>query len=304
MIFDAHCDVLMKIWLNKYISFQQDPSLHVTYKEMERVGAKIQLFAIYIPEGVPVEQRFDVALEMIQLFHLSILSMPNMKFIQSRKDVNQLKENEIGAVLTLEGCDAIGQSIVRLQTLIRLGVRSVGLTWNYANNVADGILEERGAGLSTFGKEVVSENNKANIWTDVSHVSVRGFWDVMERAEYVIASHSNAYNLCAHPRNLQDDQISALIKKNGVIGITFVPEFLSSTADATIQDVLNHLEYVCSLGGEHHVGFGSDFDGIDKTVKGLHSYRNYEQLINELYKHYSSTQVQNFLYYNFVKRLC
>ncbi|WP_110112759.1 dipeptidase [Bacillus sp. CGMCC 1.16541] len=302
-IFDAHCDVLMKLWLNKYLSFNQDPALHVTYKEMKQTGAKVQLFAIYIPEGVPCEHRFDVALEMIHLFYTKVLIKPKMKLVRSKKDLDQLKEDEIGAILTLEGCDAIGHSLIRLQTLLRLGVKSIGLTWNYSNDVADGILEERGAGLSSFGKEVVNENNKEKVWTDVSHLSVKGFWDVMDHANYVIASHSNVYRLCSNPRNLNDDQIRAIIKKNGVMGITFVPEFLNVTGEASLKDVLNHIEYICALGGECHMGFGSDFDGIDKTVYGLHSYRNYEQLINELDKHYSATQVQGFLYDNFAKRL-
>ncbi|GAA3323810.1 hypothetical protein GCM10020331_049170 [Ectobacillus funiculus] len=69
---------------------------------------------------------------------------------QQEKDILTLQEEEIGALLTLEGCDAIGSSLTRLQTLYRLGVRSVGLTWNYANAVADGALETRGAGLSDF----------------------------------------------------------------------------------------------------------------------------------------------------------
>lgn len=102
-------------------------------------------------------------------------------------------------MLTLEGCEAIGESLTQLRTLLRLGVRSVGLTWNDANMVADGALEQRGGGLTRFGKEVVQLLNEQQCWTDVSHLSERAFWDVMELAHYPIASHSNAYTLCPHP---------------------------------------------------------------------------------------------------------
>jgi membrane dipeptidase len=302
-IFDAHCDVLMKLWMNPHSSFSHNNALQVTFDILKQTGAKVQLFAIYVPESVAYEQRFDAALEMVQLFHTHILSIPNMKLVCTKKDIARLKENEIGAMLTLEGCDAIGHNLVRLHTLLRLGVSSVGLTWNYGNAAADGILEERGAGLSSFGKQIVQANNEAKVWTDVSHISLKGFWDVIETADYPIASHSNVYSLCAHPRNLRDDQIKALIHKNGVMGITFVPEFLAERHEATIDDVLRHLDYVCALGGEYHVGFGSDFDGIVETTAELHNYRGYNHLKNRLLKYYSEWQVNNFLFHNFYRRM-
>ncbi|MFS0863888.1 dipeptidase [Fredinandcohnia sp. 179-A 10B2 NHS] len=303
-IFDAHCDVLYKMWLDPTISFSDSTKLHITYEQLKATGSKVQCFAIYIPEIVRPESRFEVALEMVEIFYNKVLATsPFLKLVKSRDDINALKDHEIGALLTLEGCDAVGQSLVRLQTLIRLGVSSVGLTWNNANDVADGILELRGGGLTTFGKEVVKELNKSMLWTDVSHLSVAGFWDVMELADHPIASHSNAISLCNHRRNLQDEQIKTLIKKDGMIGITFVPPFLTNQGEAKITDVLNHLDYVCSLGGEYHVGFGSDFDGITETVNGLSRYNDYQALINELQKHYSENQVQRFLFTNFIEHL-
>ncbi|MFS0823532.1 dipeptidase [Bacillus sp. 1P02SD] len=303
-IFDAHSDVLYKMWMDPTIDFADSPKLHITYNQLRATGGKVQCFAIYIPEEVRPESRFETALEMVEIFYKRVIApSPLLKAVRTREDILALKENEIGAFLTLEGCDAIDQSIVKLQTLIRLGVSSVGLTWNYANFVADGIGEPRGGGLSSFGKEVVKEQNEALIWTDVSHLSVKGFWDVMEVADYPIASHSNAIAICNHRRNLQDDQIRALIQKNGMIGITFVPQFLRNQGNASIDDVLKHLDYICSLGGENHVGFGSDFDGITETTFGLESFKGYDVLVNNLLKHYTETQVKKFLYHNFIEHL-
>ncbi|MDR4886418.1 dipeptidase [Fredinandcohnia sp. QZ13] len=303
-IFDAHSDVLYKMWMDPTIDFADSPKLHITYNQLKAAGSKVQCFAIYIPEEVRPESRFETALEMVEIFYKRVIApSPLLKAVRTREDILALKENEIGAFLTLEGCDAIDQSIVKLQTLIRLGVSSVGLTWNYANFVADGIGEPRGAGLSSFGKEVVKEHNRSFIWTDVSHLSIKGFWDVMEIADYPIASHSNAISICNHRRNLQDDQIRALIQKNGMIGVTFVPQFLSNRGTATINDVLKHLDYICSLGGENHVGFGSDFDGITETTTGLECFLGYEILVNNLLKHYTESQVRKFLYDNFIENL-
>ncbi len=303
MIFDAHCDVLAKLWWNQHLSVENSPNLHTTIDGMKQAGGKVQIFAIFIPEAVPAEQQFDVALEMVQLFKKHIISSPNVKWIRSQEDIVRLGKKEIGAMLSLEGCDAIGVHLVRLQTLFALGVRSVGLTWNYANAACDGILEPRGAGLSSFGKEIVKENNRHKVWTDVSHLSVQGFWDVLEESDFVVATHSNAYSLCSNPRNLRDDQIDALLKKKSVIGITFVPQFLTDKNEATVDDVLRHLDYICSRGGEYSVGFGSDFDGIDQTVVGLSKFKDYHNLINQLHKHYSADQVHRFLFSNFVQRL-
>ncbi|MCH1623706.1 dipeptidase [Ferdinandcohnia quinoae] len=301
-IFDAHCDVIYKIWLDPTILFSNSQKLHITYEQLVESGSKVQCFAIYIPEQVRPESRFEVALEMIDIFYQKVIApSPFLKVVKTKDDIKALKDREIGAILTLEGCDAIDNSLIKLKTLLRLGVSAVGLTWNYANSVADGILEDRGGGLSCFGKEVVNELNRSCIWTDVSHLSIKGFWDVMELAEYPIASHSNAYTLCNHPRNLNDEQIQCLIKKNGMIGVTFVPQFLRNDEEAVLRDVLKHIDFICALGGEYNLGFGSDFDGITETTYGLERYAKYDALVNCLLNYYSERQVRRFLFENFLE---
>ncbi|MBM7659283.1 membrane dipeptidase [Bacillus mesophilus] len=303
-IFDAHCDVLYKLWLNPTLRFEDSKELHITFERLKNGQGKVQCMAIYVPEEVPYQERFEVALEMVNILYEKILPLyPSLKLVKTKQDIKALKEDEIGILLTLEGCDAIGTSISRLKTLFHLGVKSVGLTWNYSNAVADGILEPRGAGLSLFGKKVVQENNRFKVWTDVSHLSIKGFWEVIELADYPIASHSNALTLCNHPRNLNDDQLIALIKKDSMIGINFVPYFLAEKPEATIKDVIKHIDYICSLGGERNIGFGSDFDGISQTVIGLEHFGKYEQLVEELYKHFTTQQITNFCYKNFCDHL-
>ncbi|OZM58648.1 diguanylate cyclase [Lottiidibacillus patelloidae] len=304
MIFDAHCDVLYKMWKNPALSFEKSADLHVTFAGLKKANVKVQCFAIFIPPEVPSEQKFNVALEMIDIFYRKVLPMhPELKLVRTSQEINSLKHDEIGIMLTLEGCDCIGNDLIKLRTLFRLGVRSVGLTWNYANAVADGALEKRNGGLSNFGIETVKLINEAYSWTDVSHLSEQSFWDTIELAKFPIASHSNARKLCNHPRNLTDEQIKALIKRNAPIGITFVPMFLSEGKSATVRDVLNQIEYICSLGGENNIGFGSDFDGIDETVIGLENVYQYEYFSNELLKLYKDDIVRGFLFNNFFRRL-
>lgn len=303
-IFDAHCDVLYKMFLQPQIQFYHDPALQVTLQGLKQAGVNVQVFAIYVPESVRPSERFSAALEMVEYFFEHIIApFPEMKFVRTQNEIKKLQENEIGALLSLEGCDCIGEDLIKLKTLIRLGVSSVGLTWNGANAVADGVMEKRGAGISSFGKKVITLLNEEAISCDVSHLSENAFWDVMETAHYPFASHSNSQTVTAHPRNLTDAQLQALIEKDSVIGITFVPEFLTHKKTAYIADIIRHIDHICSLGGENHIGFGSDFDGMEETVVKLHAIEQYDILVNELTRNYSSIIVEKILFKNMASRV-
>lgn len=299
-LFDAHCDVLLKMWEDRTISFENSEKLHINRRRLRSGGGKVQCFAIFIPEEVPQASKFPAALEMVDIFYERILAQyEKMKLITTKQDMDALKEDEIGAILTLEGCDAIDTNMAKLRALFRLGVTSVGLTWNNANACADGVMEPRRAGLTDFGRRVIQENNRHHVWTDVSHLSENAFWDALEWAAFPIASHSNAKALCGHPRNLNDDQIRALLGKNGTIGVVFSSSFLREEGKATIDDVLRHIEHICELGGERQLGFGSDFDGIDDPPRGLEHFQKYPALLEELVKRYPEDLVKGFCYDNF-----
>lgn len=305
MVFDAHCDALLKMWRDPQLTLRSSDDLQVSYQGMKRVGSKVQCFAIFVPDDVVGDARFQAAIDMIHIFHEKVVNpYPDLKMVSTKEQIRQLKKHEIGVMLTLEGCGPVTNDLTRLSTLIQLGIRSVGLTWNYANDLADGVLEERQSGLSNLGKQAVQLLHKEKVWTDVSHLTEAGFWDVLQHTNYVIASHSNVKALCNHPRNLNDQQIDALIKKNSVIGITFVPYFLNAHSPVYMKEVIKHIDYVASMGGVNNIGFGSDFDGISETVRGLETIFGYESLINELLKHFSEDHVRGFCFNNFYNRIC
>ncbi len=304
MIIDAHCDVLFQLWKNPNLQFKNSPELRVTYDSWKDSIAKVQCFAIFVPEDVPESMQFETALKMVDIFYEKIIKpFPNIRVVTNSEDILHLKENELGAMLTLEGCHPIGSDITKLKTLLRLGVRAVGLTWNNANAVCDGVGESRGAGLSTFGKQVVETLNEYEILTDVSHISYKGFWDVMELAKYPIASHSNTFKLCNHPRNLDDKQLKALIARRAFIGVTYVPEFLTNEKSASIKNVFEHIEKIYKMGGENSVGLGSDFDGTDGFVEGIEDYSKYNAFYYELKNRFSKEFVQKITSENFLHNL-
>lgn len=303
-IIDLHCDVLYKLEKgNGLLDFCSSKELDTNLARLQKANVFVQCFAIFVDPEVPFEKRFEVAKKQVDYFETEILvAHPSIKQITNFTEINALEENELGVILTLEGVDMIGDDLTRLDYFYKKGVRSVGLTWNHANLAADGIEEKRGAGLTELGFEIVRVNNENGVLTDVSHLSERGFWDVIDTANYPVASHSNAKTICPHIRNLTDDQIKALIEKNAMIHVVFYPEFLTTHTEATITDIIKHIDHIVDLGGINHIGFGSDFDGITKHVKNLEHAGKYGNLINELLKTYTKDQVEGFMYRNFVRR--
>jgi membrane dipeptidase len=172
-----------------------------------------------------------------------------------------------GTLLHLEGADGISDPNM-LPLFKQLGVLSIGLTWNPKNQHAGGVNSK--SGLSKLGKDLVSKIESNNILLDVSHLNEKSFWDVVKVAKKaIVATHSNAYAVHKHKRNLKDEQIKAIAKSGGLIGVTFVPKFLNSSKPATIHNVVEQIKYITNLVGVDHVGLGSDFGSLLSTPKGL-----------------------------------
>lgn len=307
-IIDTHCDVLSKLQLakrennpSKLLNFRNSVELDTNLERLKQGKVMTQFFAIFIEPNIPSDEKWQHALEQIDCFYSDVLAAnPAMKHIRKWEDLDTLRVGEIGAVLTLEGADAFGDDLVKLRHLYRLGVLSIGLTWNNANLCADGIEEPRGGGLTVLGKEVVLLNNEHKVFTDVSHATVKGFWEMTHLADYLIASHSNAKAICDHPRNLDDAQIEAMFAKHGLIQLVFYPPFIKQDSKASISDLIKHIDHFCSLGGVKQIGFGSDFDGIDLFTSDLEHAGKYQNIINELLKYYLEAEVKGFAYENFL----
>ncbi|HZW69010.1 MAG TPA: dipeptidase [Pseudogracilibacillus sp.] len=314
-IIDTHCDVLYKLQIakrrkSKLPSFRSAPDLAANLERLKAGKVFVQFFAIFVDPSIPQSEKWAAACEQIDLFHHEVLALnPEMKHIRSWSDLTKLKAGEIGAVLALEGVEPIGSDLEKLHDLYEEGVLSVGLTWNKANLAADGALERRHGGLTSFGEDIVDLNNEHSVLTDLSHLSERSFWDVLNYAHYPIASHSNARAICDHPRNLSDIQLHALFSKKGLINLTFYPPFISTDyAEKTtkIEDLLRHIDYISSLAGKEYLGFGSDFDGIDLFVEDLAHAGEYEHLIDSLGLYYTDKEIRGFSsnnFLNFIKRV-
>lgn len=299
-IVDAHCDALWKMVEDSSLNFyDKDSRLHVHFQNMEKSNIALQAFALFVPPSIHASHRFEYALRMIDVFYERVIKEGTLIPIYSSEDVKLVLSDSSsckGAMLTLEGADALQGSLVHLRVLHRLGVRVLGFSWNHRNEAADGVEEPHAGGLSLFGRQLLEEANRLKMVLDISHLAEKGFWDVIELSKSpIIASHSNCQSIHPHRRNLSDRQIQAIIKSRGIIGLTFVPDFIANKDQVTIDDLLKHIEHLLGLGGENHIGFGSDFDGISRTMGNLQNTGDYDNLVNALLKNYREDQVYKWL---------
>ena len=184
------------------------------------------------------------------------------------------------AILTVENGSALAGRLDRIGTLAKDGVRMLTLTWNGENELGSGNATD--CGLSPFGREAVRELERAGILIDVSHLNDRGFDDLLSVAEKpFVVSHSNARAVCGHKRNLTDEQIRELVRRECLIGLNFYSAFLREDGcPATPDDLWRHTAHFLDLGAEDCLALGSDADGADLppcldspgAIAGLYQY--------------------------------
>ncbi|KAM6507186.1 hypothetical protein FALCPG4_018568 [Fusarium falciforme] len=224
------------------------------------------------------------------------------------------RSGKIISPLGMEGLHSIGNSFSQLRAFYQLGVRYATLAHYCHNLFADAaVVNTPGGGLeiptplwdgvSEDGKKVVFEMNRLGMIVDLAHVSHQTMRDVLGQGKDswggskapVIFSHSSAYALCPHPRNVPDDVLGMVKETGSVVMVTFVPDFISCNASktagqlpmhdpsqVTLSRVVDHIMYVGQLIGYEHVGLGSDFDGIPSTPAGLEDVSYFPSLIEEL----------------------
>jgi membrane dipeptidase len=185
-------------------------------------------------------------------------------------------------LLNVEGAEALHGDLAVLRALRRLGVRVLQPVWNHRNEAADGAMEDGDGGLSNFGRALVREMNRLGMAIDCSHLTRRGFFEVLELSEQpVLFTHGNCRALREHRRNLADDQIRALAERGGVFGISVVSSFMAE-GECDVRTVADHVEHAVQVGGPAHVAYGSDFDGTDRVPVGLESAADLPNLTAEL----------------------
>jgi membrane dipeptidase len=215
----------------------------------------------------------DVGALVARLFRIVEASQGAIRLVRDTGDLDACLAGEaLGAILHMEGADAIDADLDTLAVWYTAGLRSVGIVWSRPNAFGHGVpfrfpsSPDTGEGLTAAGIALVRRCAELGIALDLSHVNAAGFWDVAHTLDGpLIASHSCAHALCPSARNLTDDQLDAIAASGGLVGICFAVNFLRADGDddaaTPVERIAEHARYVADRCGVDHVALGSDFDG-------------------------------------------
>lgn len=298
---DAHVDAL---WRMVTAGGDLEPALASSPERLRQGGVALQVFALYASAGLPPHAQWDQVLEELDYYYAAFVAQAGVTPVVSAADLSAGAKTGLRGVLALEGAGCLAGQTWRLRTLHRLGVRGLGLTWNWANDLADGCLEARGAGLTSRGREVIREVRRLGMWVDLAHLSEAGIRDVFRMLDGpVMASHANARSVHPHPRNLTDDVLREVFARGGFVGVTFEASFVTAERSPGPAALFRHIDHMLSLGGEDNVGFGSDFDGLSRPLPGLATAADYAAFARQIAARYGHALAEKLLIGNLMRFL-
>lgn len=263
---DLHCDTILRLYSEKPDGNLLDTDCSVSIRQLEKIKALAQCFAIYTPPG---DGRWQTMKNLYQRFCLE--TERNSSFIRRISSPDELGSGpEPAAILTIEDMGPVDGDEKRLDEVLSWHPLICSLIWNNENEYAypnSQDAEIMNAPLKPAGEALACRLNENNIVIDVSHLSDGGFWNLCSLGVKIAATHSNCRELCPHPRNLTDEMIRAIADRGGVIGLNFCPIFLRGDDTSRIEDMVCHVKHMLNAGGEDVIALGTDFDGIEGKLE-------------------------------------
>ncbi|HAT42522.1 MAG TPA: peptidase M19 [Rheinheimera sp.] len=346
MLIDTHIDVPYRLEEDWEDVSKATKRGDFDYPRAVKGGLNAPFMSIYIPASLEkTGGSYLLANKLIDSMEALVGRAPD-KFAMAYSSADlqrNFKAGKLSLALGMENGSPIEGKLENLTHFYQRGIRYITLTHSESNHIADSSYDIRRPwkGLSPFGEKVVAEMNRLGIMIDISHVSDKAFYKVIELTKApVIASHSSlrAY-VPGFERNMDDEMIKALAKNGGVIQINFGSSFVVSQANqwglqlkaaakaagkdandkafeeeykkqhpypfANVDTVIQHINHVRDLVGIDHVGIGSDFDGVgDSLPEGLKDVSMYPNLIEGLLKAgYSEADIEKVMSGNLLRVL-
>ncbi|MEK7449124.1 MAG: dipeptidase [Planctomycetota bacterium] len=298
--------------------------LHIDYPRLKQGGTDLQVVAIYTPPVYHSAKATTFALRVIAKIHrtinesrgkiIPVLSKNDLKFIPNKNSFVRVgtnfirASNPVGFLLSIEGGAPLDNRLDFLEIFYALGIRALGLTHNPHNELGDGIGVSRPKGLTGFGKDVVKKLDRMGMLIDVAHLAEPGFRDVARLAGGpIISSHTGVRALRNIPRNLNDAQIKEIVRRQGVMGIFYLPQYLvdlknKKSGAVGVKNVVDHIQYIADKFGVDYVGLGSDFDGYSGVTEGLEDVSKLPNLTMELTRRgFTRPEIKKILGENFLR---
>jgi len=323
LVIEGHRDVYEQIY-RKSIG-EESPIRDAVAPRLIRDGINMSVYAICgdsYSHSQNTGRYLETALEQIdQFLEEAPRSEGMIQMVKTRGDLPEKPQpGSVKFLLHFEGCMPLRGSIENLRNFYRLGLRSIQPVWNFRNELGDGVWENRtGGGLTHFGVQVIKEANRLGMIVDLSHMNREGFFQALDAATApLLVSHANACGMLKNPRNLDDEQIRAIAKQGGLVGILALRERVGE-GEVGIEDMLKHMDYMIKLVGIEHMALGMDFvkyDGPrtlkdrhhplhkDPLIKGFEEIEDLPNLIDGLQRHgYKDDEIRMILGGNYLRVL-
>ncbi|NLK39608.1 MAG: hypothetical protein GX303_05105 [Clostridiales bacterium] len=307
-LFDLHCDTPYELY-KKRLPLDKN-TLHVSLDGAAGFFQYAQVAAVWSDYRRTDEEVYFDFWRIAENFKNELqINSHRAALASTAGDIDTAIESKRAPfILSVEDARLLAGDITRLDALHKAGVRLLTLVWQGESCIGGAF--DTDAPLTDFGRAALHRCFELGILPDISHASRPVTDEVIatakERGKPVVASHSNAYDVCAHRRNLSSQSFTQLLELGGIVGISLAPQHLTDSQDCAIDNILPHIDYYLSLGGEKALCLGCDFDGIDNTPSGIdgiaHLYRLAEALARQ---NYSDTLIDSIFFtnaYNFFKR--
>ncbi|XP_058789903.1 dipeptidase 1-like [Phymastichus coffea] len=253
-----------------------------------KVGA--QFWSAYVSCNSQYKDAVQLTLRQIDVIKRLVQKYSDeLEFVTEADNIEKVwRKGKIGSMIGVEGGHSLDSSLAILRLYYELGVRYITLTHTCNTPWADGspTINKPVNNLTDFGKLIVWEMNRLGMLIDLSHVSHNVMCDVLAVTKSpVIFSHSSVFALCNHHRNVPDDVLRQVKSNNGIVMVNFYNGFVNcnKSRNSTLDDVVDHINYITKLIGVDHVGIGADYNGVPSTPEGLEDVSKYPALFDRLY---------------------
>lgn len=270
---DLHCDTAGLIQKG-YSLGRRHRRHHIDLPRMQDGDMGLQVFANFVKPHFWRKRYYPTAMRMLRSLQRELDLYPSQIRPCLGKEDLLCSPGRVLALFGIEGGHHLDGSIARILELFESGVRIFTLTWNNSNFLGSSCKDpcHKTKGLTDMGRSAVRTMNRLGMAVDLSHAGERTFWDALEVAgKPPFASHSCAKSLRDTPRNISDDQVRALAKAGGIVGVCFYRKFLRNGfwPLADVGDLCRHVLRLCEVGGPDCVALGGDFDGMGLPARGI-----------------------------------